>query len=207
MTTTKWNRRRVLTAVGSAAVGSFAGCLGNEGDPSGSVERAEVSTRTDDGEVFDPAIVHVEVGGTVAWVVESGSHDTFAYHPETHGPQQRIPDAAEPWATDPMNTEENSRYERTFDVEGVYDYLCTPHEPLGMIGSVVVGWPDPATEPGLQLPAEAYSEIVRETLSEHNERGRNPPGRGVNSDTSVGSGSRTPRGCPISGDSSTRRGR
>ncbi len=42
--------------------------------------------------------------------------------------------------------------------EGVYDYVCTPHEALGMVGRIVVG--DPAAFPArdggeLAFPAAA----------------------------------------------------
>ncbi|WP_265108064.1 hypothetical protein [Halosolutus halophilus] len=43
---------------------------------------------------------------------------------------------------------------------------CTPHEDEGMVGSVVVGRPDPADQPGLtapddDLPAEAVEQLER----------------------------------------------
>ncbi|MFC6722349.1 plastocyanin/azurin family copper-binding protein [Halovalidus salilacus] len=34
--------------------------------------------------------------------------------------------------------EEGSEFEYTFDSEGVYKYVCTPHEVIGMKGVVVV---------------------------------------------------------------------
>ncbi len=35
----------------------------------------------------------------------------------------------------------------------MYDYVCTPHQ-TWMYGTVVVGSPDPASEPGLSNPDE-----------------------------------------------------
>jgi plastocyanin len=132
----------------------------------------EVEMLSEDGHHFLPHVVHVEKGGTVEWVVKSGSHDTKAYHPETHGSQQRIPDDAEPWASD-LLSEEGDTFTRTFEIEGVYDYVCTPHEEMGMIGSIIVGWPDPDTQPGLNSPAKEYSETVTEQLTQYNDQVQN----------------------------------
>ncbi|SER66886.1 plastocyanin/azurin family copper-binding protein [Natrinema salaciae] len=125
----------------------------------------------DDGKHFGPHVVHVESGGTVRWVLKSGSHDTTAYHPETHGDQQRIPDGAEPWASD-LLSDEGDTFERTFDVEGVYDYACTPHEGAGMIGTVVVGWPAPDDQPGLAPPADDRPDAAIDQLERYNEQVR-----------------------------------
>ncbi|QLG50699.1 plastocyanin/azurin family copper-binding protein [Natrinema halophilum] len=144
------------------------------GQPVSDIEVEMISNEA--GMHFGPHVVHVEPGGTVTWVLERGSHDTTAYHPETHGDQQRIPDAAEPWGSGPVS-EEGDTFEQTFDVEGVYDYVCTPHERDGMVGTVLVGWPSPDDQPGLKPPAkdrpdaaigqlERYNEQVRTTLAE-----------------------------------------
>ena len=132
----------------------------------------EVEMKTDeDGSHFVPHVVHVEPGGTVEWVVASDAHDTTAYHPETHGSQQRIPDDATPWESE-LLSEDGETFERTFDREGVYDYVCTPHEGDGMVGTVVVGWPDPDDQPGLQPPSDDLPETAAEQLERYGEQVR-----------------------------------
>lgn len=43
----------------------------------------------------------------------------------------------------------------TFDETGVYDYYCTPHTGHGMVGTVIVGDPDPdSDELGLSEPVQ-----------------------------------------------------
>ncbi|MFC4437839.1 MULTISPECIES: cupredoxin domain-containing protein [Natrialbaceae] len=128
-------------------------------------------TVNDSGEHFLPHVVHVEPGGTVEWVLESGSHDTVAYHPDTHGSQQRIPDDADPWESE-LLADGGETFERTFEVDGVYDYVCTPHEETGMVGTIVVGWPDPAEQPGLEPPADNLPDTAIEQLERYNEQVR-----------------------------------
>lgn len=125
----------------------------------------------DAGRHFIPHVVHVEVGGTVEWVLESGTHDTIAYHPDAYGDQQRIPEDAEPWESG-LLSDDGETFERTFDVEGVYDYACTPHEKEGMVGTVVVGWPEPDGQPGLEPPADERPDAAIEQLERYNEQVR-----------------------------------
>lgn len=132
-------------------------------------EIAVEMVQNDEGEHFVPHVVHVEPGGTVEWVLETGSHDTVAYHPDTHSTHQRIPDGAEPWESDRLS-EEGDTFERTFDIEGVYDYVCTPHEGTGMIGSIIVGWPDPDEQPGLEAPSDDHPDAAAEQLERSNEQ-------------------------------------
>lgn len=190
---TTFTRRRVLSTAASGAAVGLVGCLadgtgsetadGDDGDRAddGADSAGELGSPVDHAEVivtstpfpqFVPRVVHVAVGGTVTWVNENGRHDVTSYHPDTHGPQ-RIPEDAEPWASDQLRREGDS-FERTFDREGVYDYadtrhVCTSHEVAGGIGRVVVGWPDPDDEIGLTppqpaLPGQAQNGI--ETMNE-----------------------------------------
>ena len=122
----------------------------------------------DTGHHFEPHVVWVETGGTVTWTNESGSHTTTAYHPEFDKPS-RIPDDAEPWDSG-MFSEEGKTFDRTFDIEGVYDYFCIPHEYRGMVGSVIVGEPDAEDQPGLADPQENLPEEAREVIAELNEQ-------------------------------------
>lgn len=88
-----------------------------------------VAMRTDDaGHHFDPHVVHVKEGGTVTWRLESGVHNTVAYHPDNaqflpSAANQRIPAGTRPWASHMFSTE-GETFEVTFDQAGVYDYTC-----------------------------------------------------------------------------------
>lgn len=136
----------------------------DEGTPDAPMHAAEVAMRTeDDGQHFAPHMTWVEVGGTVTWHVESGTHDVVAYHPDNDGPQ-RIPDASSPWASDLLA--EGQTFEHTFEEPGVYDYFCTPHEAVGMVGTVIVGEPEAHEQPGLAEPQESLPEGARGELAD-----------------------------------------
>lgn len=89
--------------------------------------------------IFDPIGLHIQPGDTVTWVLESGTHTSTAY-------EDRIPEGAEAWDSGNMS-QEGAEFSHTFEQEGTYDYYCTPHKQLGMIGRIVVGEPGgPAEE-------------------------------------------------------------
>ncbi|CAI48891.1 halocyanin [Natronomonas pharaonis DSM 2160] len=171
-------RRTVVRTAAAAAGLAVAGCLDSEPDeaPEEAPEKApddrptnagELGTPTDEMTVlihsqpwpeFEPQIIHVTPGTTVEWLVETGRHDVTAYHGDNH-PPHRVPEETEPWASDHLPGP-GATYERTFDTEGVYDYVdtqevCISHEIAGNVGRVVVGWPDPDAEPALEPLSEA----------------------------------------------------
>jgi plastocyanin len=130
-------------------------------------DTAEVRMITEDGGYhFEPHVARVNVGGTVTWHNESGSHSTTAYHPDNDQPQL-VPDGAAVWDSG-IVSEQGATFEHTFETEGVYHYYCTPHESLGMIGSVIVGEPDPHEQVALEEPPADKPERVREKLEELN---------------------------------------
>ncbi|WP_303652014.1 plastocyanin/azurin family copper-binding protein [Halorubrum ezzemoulense] len=134
------------------------------GEPS---DTAEVAMVTEDGGYhFEPHVVRVNVGGTVTWTNESGSHSATAYHPDNDQPQL-VPDGAAAWDSG-LRSEEGATFEHTFETEGVYHYYCTPHETVGMLGSVIVGDPDPHEQIALEEPPEEKPDTVREKLTELN---------------------------------------
>ncbi|WP_241966827.1 cupredoxin domain-containing protein [Haloplanus aerogenes] len=138
------------------------------GDEVGSpTETAEVNMITNDaGHHFDPHVVRIAVGGTVTFVNESGSHTATAYHPGNDQPQL-VPDGSDAWGSG-LLTSQGATFQHTFDTEGIYHYYCAPHESLGMIGSVVVGDPDPHEAMAMREPPAAKSEAVHEKLRELN---------------------------------------
>jgi plastocyanin len=130
-------------------------------------DTAEVNMITEDGGYhFEPHVVRVNVGGTVTWHNESGSHSTTAYHSDNDQPQL-VPDGAASWDSG-IVSEQGATFEHTFETEGVYHYYCTPHESLGMIGSVIVGEPDPHEQVALEDPPADKPDQVREKLEELN---------------------------------------
>lgn len=137
----------------------------------GPAKEATVRMSTDGSEHhFEPHVVWVESGGTVTWTLAGGAHSTTAYHPDNDR-SRRVPSEAASWDSGVLSTE-GERFERSFDVEGVYDYFCIPHEDGGMVGSVVVGHPDPTDQPGLAPPDGSLSEAARDRIAGTNERVR-----------------------------------
>ena len=133
-----------------------------------SAEAEVTMTTTESGDHFEPHVVWVETGGRVSWRNESGSHSTTAYHSENDEPQL-APDEAAAWDSDTLS-EPGAAFDHAFETEGVYHYYCAPHEESGMIGSVIVGRPDPHDQPALEDPPSEKSEAVREKLTGLNER-------------------------------------
>jgi plastocyanin len=125
---------------------------------------------TEGGEYhFSPHVVWVEPGGSVTFVDESGHYSATAYHADNDSPT-RMPDDAESWDSGLLGAGEE--FERSFDVEGVYDYYCRPHESEGMLGSVIVGRPDPDSDPGLAAPGEEFDDHVAEKVASLNKTAR-----------------------------------
>jgi plastocyanin len=76
---------------------------------------------------FSPSsITNVIVGDTMRWVWVSGSHTTTS---------TTIPGSAATW-DEPINSG-NTSYEYKVTVAGSYNYKCTPHASMGMVGSFV----------------------------------------------------------------------
>lgn len=158
------DRRTLLKAGGAAGAAGIAGIGGYVGahilrdGPQAEAEVAMVTDYPEHTSFYQPQIVWVEEGGTVTWHNESGVHNATAYHPANDRPM-RMPEGVEAWDS-PIGED----YTRTFEEEGVYDYFCEPHEPMGMVGTVIVGHPDPEQEPGLSEPGEELYRAAREEL-------------------------------------------
>lgn len=136
--------------------------------PQSPSEEATVGMGGEDGENhFEPHIAWVKPGGTVTWTLESGAHSTTAYHPNNDKPL-RIPEGPSAWDSGTL-AEEGATFEHTFDTKGVYDYFCTPHESQGMIGTVIVGRPEPSGQPGLEPPQASLPQQAQERIKELNE--------------------------------------
>ncbi|MCX7834030.1 MAG: T9SS type A sorting domain-containing protein [Ignavibacteria bacterium] len=73
---------------------------------------------------FTPQNLNVTVGDTIKWVWVSGIHTTTS---------TTIPQGATPW--DVIISSSNQTYSYPVVVPGLYNYVCTPHIPMGMVGS------------------------------------------------------------------------
>jgi len=105
--------------------------------------------------MFDPVDLLVGPGATILWVVQATVHTATAYHPDNDRPL-RIPEGAAPWESGYL-VDPGAAFEVRLTMEGVYDYLCQPHEAAGMVGRIIVGRPSgPGTEPpGPDIPEAA----------------------------------------------------
>ncbi|PSP84625.1 halocyanin [Halobacteriales archaeon QS_1_68_17] len=135
-------RRRFLAAGLAAAGVAAAGCLGRS-NAAGSDHDVGMSHQR-----FLPATYEVAPGTTVVWKnTGSRPHTVTAYDSGT-------PDGVAFFASGGYDTEQAARqawrtgsgggldggetYEHTFEVPGEYQYFCIPHEPGGMVGTIVV---------------------------------------------------------------------
>jgi plastocyanin len=125
--------------------------------------------------VFTPAVIWLESGGTIEWSIEGAAHSVTAYHPNNDKPL-RIPEDATSFDSGTLDAGET--YEHTFETPGVYNYYCTPHESLGMVGVVIVNGATsgPGTRPITDLSGSAATNLERQltevagvTLSEGEE--------------------------------------
>ena len=76
--------------------------------------------------IYSEEIAMIEVGETITWVPTSKGHNVEWI---------AGPDGAEL----PKKSKNSKEVSMTFEVPGIYYYLCTPHKGMGMIGLVVVG--------------------------------------------------------------------
>ena len=168
-----FSRRRALKATGglvgaATLAGSGAAQTGNgsgTGTPQGrpSDKRIGMITTGDGRNFYTVPFRWVQPGTTVIWQLVQGSHSATAYASANERPH-RIPEEAPGWDSG-VTSEPGATFERTFNVEGVYDYHCTPHESLGMVGRLVVGAPDLENEPALAAPQDSLPATAREALS------------------------------------------
>lgn len=123
-----------------------------EADEAASAE-AETHTVTAQGLKFNPLVVKINPGDTVAWRNMS-----------THNSESidgLIPEGAEKWNS-PMSQE----YQRTFTQEGIYVYKCTPHFGAGMGGAIIVGDPVNLEEIKNANASGAAGRLVRSAIAE-----------------------------------------
>ena len=76
---------------------------------------------------FSPANVNALVGDVIQWKWSSGTHTTTSTN---------IPIGAASW--DKNITSTTTTYSYTLTVAGTYNYVCTPHQDFGMVGTLNV---------------------------------------------------------------------
>lgn len=80
---------------------------------------------------FEPESVTVSAGDTVLWRWDSSGHNVSPN-------QDSLPEGASWTGKDDGTFSAGTTYAHTFDTAGQYDYVCTPHQSAGMVGSVTV---------------------------------------------------------------------
>jgi plastocyanin len=90
--------------------------------------------------VFDPDSMTIPPGTTVTFSWKSDNHNVV---PESQPEGANWAGEGEPGVT----FDSGHSYSHTFDTTGTYEYVCTPHESAGMVGSITV-------EEGATLPGE-----------------------------------------------------
>jgi len=138
-------RRDFLQTVPGATLGlgaltATAGCLSDDGD-------YDVGMQSN---AFVPETIEISVGDEVVWKnTGSRNHTVTAY-------ESQIPEGADYFASGDFTSEQAARdawakqldgggdirpgasFSHAFEVAGTYAYFCIPHEPAGMVGTVVV---------------------------------------------------------------------
>ncbi len=138
------DRRTFLAGAASVTTVGLAGCSALGGGTS-EVTDYDVGMGS---AFFRPAEIEISVGETVVWAnTGNRRHTVTAY-------EDQIPDDAEYFASGGFDSEaaaidgwqdgfgghieSGTTYEHTFEIPGDYHYYCVPHEPEGMVGTVVV---------------------------------------------------------------------
>ena len=78
--------------------------------------------------LYGQDVAKIDVGQTIKWTPDSKGHNVqFVSVPE---------------GVEKVKSKLSKEFSYTFEQEGVYLYVCTPHASMGMIGVVVVGESD-----------------------------------------------------------------
>ena len=88
---------------------------------------------------FSPQTIHIKAGDTVEWRNKSFMTHTVTDDPQKSKTLAEIPAGAAPF--DSGRIPSGQVFRQKFTTPGTYRYYCTPHDDLGMTGTIVV---DPA---------------------------------------------------------------
>jgi len=125
--TTTASGNETTTAANGTAEGTQSGGAAGGGGPT-----EEVVVGPGGDLVFEPAELTIAPGTTVRWVWDSDNHNVV----RSNQPEGADWDGTEGGDSETYNT--GHEYSHTFEVEGTYEYYCTPHESAGMVGSITV---------------------------------------------------------------------
>ena len=78
--------------------------------------------------LYGQDVAKIDVGQTITWTPDSKGHNVQFVS---------VPDGVEK-----VKSKLSKEFSYTFEQEGIYLYVCTPHASMGMIGVVVVGESD-----------------------------------------------------------------
>jgi len=109
-------------------VGNFAGPASTVDATGQDTVTVEVGVQANGGPYgFGPPAVHIDNGATVEfeWTGD-GSHNV-------------VSDGEGPLDSGSSVSGAGVNYEYTFEEDGIFNYLCVPHEANGMLGAIVVG--------------------------------------------------------------------
>lgn len=89
-------------------------------------------------DIFEPAAVTIRVGDTVHWINMADHGHAVSFDPAKAAEPGHIvlPDGAEPFASDEIVPDKGWRH--TFQVPGLYHYVCWFHGETGMVGTITV---------------------------------------------------------------------
>merc|ERR1739848_939541 len=82
--------------------------------------------------IYNPESITIKSGDTVTWVNVDGIPHDVIFNEVPGGASNEDLSHPDLWSTIGQNVSS------TFTVPGTYEYYCTPHRALGMLGSVVV---------------------------------------------------------------------
>jgi plastocyanin len=149
------NRRAFLSrAAATGALAALAGCSGFVGGSPGVDDDFDVGMTHN---AFEPRDLEVSVDETVVWGNGgSRAHTVTACRDAAEGPDfcdgDGVPEGATYFASGGYGSEAaaleawpsgggiepGETFEHTFETAGEFPYYCIPHEPAGMVGTVVV---------------------------------------------------------------------
>lgn len=94
-----------------------------------------VSTNGGASGVFEPAQLTVKKGDVIRWVMADG----VVMHNVSFTSAQGNPAGAQLPADSPYLTQQDQSYEAKIEAgPGTYNYVCVPHQAMGMTGSITV---------------------------------------------------------------------
>ena len=100
--------------------------------------------------VFEPSVLHIEVGDSVTFKATDAGHNSASI-------EGMIPSGAPAW-----NGSMSEDITITFAEEGTYVYQCTPHLMMAMVGVIAVGDLSKNFDEVANVAAEKKSEFVME---------------------------------------------